>query len=1184
MKKVITLLRKNYHIFFFLFLSSWILLYQRDGFISAGDFTFPVEPARALNIRLFAWKDLYFLWDWSTVDFANIVHYLPIFILYKIGFSINFIQSLFFIYLFFIASYSTFLLLFELLGDFKYKKIVAIASANLYIFNPYVAQLKLSAGYTISMFSYSFAPLILYLFYKYLNTKNYFRNKYFSLLAICFLLITPCVTQPAYLTWIIGILFFYLLFLLLVRVFNKAILYKSFLAVLMFFLINSFWTVPSVSMLSQGRLVENLSGLRGDTSLSSLHSGSGQSLIEVFRFLGNWALVANWRGVPYFPYFLTYFTPIFIIISFILLGTGLSFFLFKWRGEQDKQDVFWASYFFSIFFIAIFFIGGVNFLFPTFKQWLFENISVMLLYRKPYEKIGFFLIFSFVGLLAFSLKKVAFFFGNRLDENKKGFITIFVLSLLLLINIYSFPFWTKRIFSSIKYAECKINSLNYYPDYYYKLAEYFQTDKVIGGVLGLPVSNSPIISGVEVFNWGYGGIDPISNFINSKYLLINPLMAPFKNLYEKTNSNLASIVDYENNLLSFSKLFNIKKIILRNDLCWQFYRSPNPERDKKYLGSFLKKEMSFGELDVFDIPSGYFLPHFYTPQNIIYSPNDIEVLPEIVGLGDYNVRSAIYLGEIGNREIEKLGNSSRKSGTEIIERADGVMVKGEIRNSVAKILKIEKLRNSEVVYPAIKYRPGTWQWRLAILKERYEKWKVRDEAEKLFEKHLFYANKRIAEYLRYADNADEGRVTRMSERYQEEMAGAVEEIEKLGNSSREGGTEIFERMLAKLEGVLERHKIEIKKLGNWEIVFRELEKKAEELEVKRDFEKLVYQIEVPKEGEYEIYLRNLPAAEIEKREIGKLGSSATTEIENKEIGKLESSGWAKWTDKYFEKGTWELVLPFAGISENLIGENLQINDYQPDSIYQINFDYLAPKGGGFFIAEGKEGRTAEISLPTSGEDFRHFEMYFKSSPEAKEGIVHLSISVAEEKNLEVRRVYQPEIMLRSEIGKSGNSSREGGTEIEKLPRITFVKINPTKYRVKVEGAREPYTLVFSESFHEGWKLYVSGNSSREGGTEIVASYFEGEIKEGAHRNIFLDRNTFETWGRKPLAEDKHLLVNGYANSWYITPEDAGASEDYEMIIEFAPQRLFYIGLVISGLTLLGCLGYLGIEKLRNMSR
>jgi len=40
------------------------------------------------------------------------------------------------------------------------------------------------------------------------------------------------------------------------------------------------------------------------------------------------------------------------------------------------------------------------------------------------------------------------------------------------------------------------------------------------------------------------------------------------------------------------------------------------------------------------------------------------------------------------------------------------------------------------------------------------------------------------------------------------------------------------------------------------------------------------------------------------------------------------------------------------------------------------------------------------------------------------------------------------------------------------------------------------------------------------------------------------------------------------------------AENYELIVEFWPQRLFYIGLFISGLTLVGCLGYLGYETIK----
>jgi hypothetical protein len=41
------------------------------------------------------------------------------------------------------------------------------------------------------------------------------------------------------------------------------------------------------------------------------------------------------------------------------------------------------------------------------------------------------------------------------------------------------------------------------------------------------------------------------------------------------------------------------------------------------------------------------------------------------------------------------------------------------------------------------------------------------------------------------------------------------------------------------------------------------------------------------------------------------------------------------------------------------------------------------------------------------------------------------------------------------------------------PTLEFKKINPTKYRIRVHGASGVFPLVFSESFHDGWKAYLA---------------------------------------------------------------------------------------------------------------
>ncbi len=137
-----------------------------------------------------------------------------------------------------------------------------------------------------------------------------------------------------------------------------------------------------------------------------------------------------------------------------------------------------------------------------------------------------------------------------------------------------------------------------------------------------------------------------------------------------------------------------------------------------------------------------------------------------------------------------------------------------------------------------------------------------------------------------------------------------------------------------------------------------------------------------------------------------------------------------------------------------------------------------------------------------------------------------------------------------------------------IPQITFTKINPTKYIINVSNAKEPYLLVFSEAFNPDWELFYTNNKYKN--IEIINRYFNNEIRETKHNNIFFDKETLQTLPMKSLADEKHFLVNGYANSWYIAPSDTKNSS-YTLILEMTSQRLFYLGLFISALSFVSCL-------------
>ncbi|MCX6704195.1 MAG: hypothetical protein NTZ07_01995, partial [Candidatus Woesebacteria bacterium] len=147
-------------------------------------------------------------------------------------------------------------------------------------------------------------------------------------------------------------------------------------------------------------------------------------------------------------------------------------------------------------------------------------------------------------------------------------------------------------------------------------------------------------------------------------------------------------------------------------------------------------------------------------------------------------------------------------------------------------------------------------------------------------------------------------------------------------------------------------------------------------------------------------------------------------------------------------------------------------------------------------------------------------------------------------------------------------SAENLSDPIETPQLEYKQINPTKYIVNVRGASESFPLIFSESFHAGWKVYVEPTLAGSGSGKFYDLLF-----------------------RKPVLDDKHLLINGFANSWWMDltelekqgkiAKNTEGTYDFAVYIEFEPQKYFYIGLVISGITLLGCVGYLIYDRIKS---
>jgi len=116
------------------------------------------------------------------------------------------------------------------------------------------------------------------------------------------------------------------------------------------------------------------------------------------------------------------------------------------------------------------------------------------------------------------------------------------------------------------------------------------------------------------------------------------------------------------------------------------------------------------------------------------------------------------------------------------------------------------------------------------------------------------------------------------------------------------------------------------------------------------------------------------------------------------------------------------------------------------------------------------------------------------------------------------------------------------------PDISFRRKNPTNYLVNVKGAEKPYVLVFGEAFNPGWKVYLG--------------------QDRGLLNIFA----------RPLGEDRHIEVNGYANAWFI--DKVG---NYDVSVVYWPQMLFKLGMTISTISFVSYL-LLMLVKIRRVNK
>jgi len=243
-----------------------------------------------------------------------------------------------------------------------------------------------------------------------------------------------------------------------------------------------------------------------------------------------------------------------------------------------------------------------------------------------------------------------------------------------------------------------------------------------------------------------------------------------------------------------------------------------------------------------------------------------------------------------------------------------------------------------------------------------------------------------------------------------------------------------------------------------------------------------------------------------------------------------------------------------------------------ESTYLLSFDYQSPnsKNASYYLGFNDEDKT-KISekLPIKTTEWNSFSKIIKIPFGATEISVFVYARSTDEKINIINRYDNFKLIEIPDLTDAYYLVSEPKETLVEPRAITFDLVNPTKKLVHIKGATTPFFLAMSESYHDKWQLQMN-NDKVQGRLDSWVPF------------VSPDR----------VADEYHYKLNDFLNGWYIEPAtmckegnmactlNADGSYDMEMVIEFFPQRWFYLGLLISGTTLAGCLGYLGYDFVR----
>jgi len=1051
----------------------------------------------------------------------------------KLGFP-NFLnQAIFFLSIFLLSGLGVYLLVFQ---SFKSDKIAKL-SVLFYWFN-FAAMVSIWNRFQYPYMSfYGFLPIVLYLFKQGLVKKK-----------IIYALVTNLVFLFAIITFIsiptlelyFGVLFCYLLFDLLLKKFQfQEILFSifyfaSFLIVLVLF--NIWWLAPFLSTLFSTSYI---------TQVAYTPSGNLDTLTALSDRLGNLSYVFRLMHRDYFlnmreVWGTIYQNPLFVIISFLVPIFVFGSFIVK---KKPREYYF----FFLLAILGVFLAKGVAPPFGGFFNFLFTHVRYLEAFRNPFEKISLLLPLSFAPLFGFGI----YHFYLWLQEKSKRYTKASTILLLVLIyGVLIWPIWTGWVFTSTEPPtnNPKIGARVEVPSYYSLANDWLNKENDTSRIIALPMSGEGI---TYTWRYGYNGVE-LSNTIFNKPFISACTTIQF--LCPITQAFQPLLFNHPNDFWKALPPLNAKYVMLREDIDWKLRGMQNPADVKKVLDRGITNiafEKQFDKLYFYRLADREFTPKVFAQDQGIYSetnPNDSFVSG--VWLSDYK-KGDIYFTDPQKTTLE-------------LPYAKQIIVKAE--EFLKPDLKVSR-ENALLELPYVRFLPDSVFYPLIRLKEKAELFLAGNNS---FIKVFEYSNKRLVETFRLIEKGNYPLAKRTLDEYLIDLNYILQRKQEITQTKYK---EDLLRQMYVMTDIIQ--KLEEKKMDalSYKDALGVLNKLLYETKVNSLFAAdpglfKSYSFSIPEAGVYKAVLdagdfgkffnTSEPEVVIDQKETikTKINNQTTSPIFSYNFSKGDHQIDIKIPQGFNLVGRDSLVLS----SKHGVGKyNLLLLPFSPFARYRISFDYYVEKGNlpSVYLAQDtdlvKKGkRIPKVSFALERDNYyngwRHFEETFyadntshkadlvfevrpfndckKKNPGFLAGRCRIKSfyesfdkeTVVQVKNLKVER---------DDLGSLFLVRRKINIENANLPDISYQEENPAVYKVHIRNAKGPFFLAFLESYHPLWKAYILNNGKQE---EIV--------------------------------QDKHLLINSFANAWYI--DKTGS---YDLLLEFYPERLFALGKKVSFVSL-----------------